>query len=311
MENNSDPVEGDKGGCLCFKELTLDTIAEVRPYLPLSGSRSCDFSVGGIYMWIDKFKYHYCIYRDTLFIKGVMEDNVSRTAFSLPMGRLPLAESVGLLGDYCKACGLRLEFSAIPAERLDEFRALGPKAVSELRHWADYVYDAEEMASFRGKKMAKKRNHVNKFSSLYPSSRSEEVNASNVDQVKACFRTICEAEPASGSMADYERRQVWHVLDHLDAYGFESLCLWADGRVVAFTFGEVIGDTLHDHIEKMLYSVPGSGETVYHRFAAAMRAKYPAIAYINREDDAGDEGLRRSKLSYNPVMMVDKYNVIF
>ena len=31
------------------------------------------------------------------------------------------------------------------------------------------------------------------------------------------------------------------------------------------------------------------------------------VKFINREDDAGDEGLKKSKQSYHPVKMAKKY----
>ncbi len=308
--DSSTAKQGTSGCRLQFKELKYESIKEILPFLPKSESISCDYTIGGIYLWIDYFKYHYCIYDNTLFIKGVMEDDTSKVAFSLPMGELPIAAAVELLREYCQCSGDVLEFSAIPEERIAEFRALNPAAVSELAHWFDYIYDADAMATFAGKKLSKKRNHVNKFMSLYPQAYSEPITADNLDAVRRCFTEVCET-PADSAMAEYERNQVWHVLDNLEYYNFESLCLVVDGEVAAFTLGEVINDTLQDHIEKALRRFDGAGETVFRNFVASAKQKYPALKYVNREDDAGDEGLRQSKLSYHPSLLLCKYNVVF
>ena len=79
--------------------------------------------------------------------------------------------------------------------------------------------------------------------------------------------------------------------------------------VVGLTAGEIVGDTLHVHIEKALRDFSGAYQTLAMCFAESM--KLPGVNFINRQDDTGDEGLRKSKLSYKPCALLDKFTLLF
>lgn len=300
---------------LGFKRVTLDDIPAINAVLRDTAwvsSRTCDYSIGGIFMWIDYFDYSYCIVNDTLFIKGVTENDVTTPAFSLPVGEMNLGEAVTLLRDYCAAHGnMSLKFSAVPEDRVEELRKLGATLVEPLEDWADYIYDAYSLASLSGKKLSKKRNHVNRFVADNPGYRFEPLTRDNLGDVKAFFDAshLALDKPV---LADAERLQVKAVLDNLDCYSMMEgavLSTPADG-IVAFTVGEIIGDTLYVHIEKMNHSVPGAGETINNLFAKQIMERHPEVCYINREEDTGDSGLRQAKLSYHPLALLKKFNVV-
>lgn len=294
---------------LHFRPVTPAALPEIKRLLRCSGSRACDYTIGGIYMWIDYFKYEYCVYHDTLFISGIDEGNMCCRAFAVPVGRLQLSDSVGLLRDYCRRARLPLRFSAVPDDLLTKLLPLGVADVRPLPDWGDYIYDAQALASLSGKKFGKKRNHVNRFMQDNPGYVFEPLTDGNAGEAVAAYRSW-ELSPDGSATAATERAQTLNVLERYGDYPFEGGVLRNDaGRVVAFTVGELIGDTLHVHIEKMDYSVAGSGETVNKMFASQMLDRH-GMKYINREDDSGDEGLRRAKLSYNPVMILQKYDVM-
>lgn len=297
---------------LHFEPFTSTDIQSIIPMLRTSPSRTCDFTVGGIFMWKDYFLYSRQIIDNTLFIKGVDENNLSRPAFSLPMGEMPLAESLPLLIDYCRDHNLSPLLSAVPEDRLQEVMEAAPvEAVDELPDWADYLYDIEPMATFKGKKMNKKRNHVNRFHADYPDATFEPITKDNIPELLEFLKRHSEVSPEKSITADFDLITTADTLRHFDEYNYEGILLRVpDKGVVAFTAGEVIGDTLYVHIEKMDHEVNGSGEAVSSTFCRLMMERHPELRYVNREDSSGDPGLAKAKEAYHPVALLKKYNVL-
>lgn len=295
---------------LRFKKITLDDIPVLREFFPMEYSRTCDFTVGGTLMWTDYFDYSYCIVDGTLFMKGVTENDISRPAFSIPIGRLGLPASVGVLRDYCRRQGIELIFSAVPEPYVAPLRALGAKCVEALDDWSDYLYEATALSTLSGKKLGKKRNHVNRFMADNPDYRFCELTPELLPAVKDFFLNthLALSKPL---LAEVERMQVMRVLDNPDSFAFEGAVLSTPAQgIVAFTLGEIKGDTLYVHIEKMNHEVAGAGESINKFFAEMMTERHPEIRYINREEDTGDPGLRYAKESYHPVEVLRKYNVV-
>ena len=296
---------------LCFRPLTLHDIPYIQRLLPMSRSKANDFTVGGLMMWADYFNYEYCIYGNTLFIKGVSEVDRQLTAFSLPVGAMPLPCAVDLITGYCRTNRIPLRFSAVPDDRIDEIRTIVHGHVERLCDWSDYIYDATSLATLAGKRLSKKRNHVNRFMTDNPGYTTEVLSFRNISEVRQSYFDWPGTLSADAPTSVQESMQTLNVLDNYASFPFEGLILRdSNRRIVAFSIGEIIGDTLFTHIEKIDRRGAGAGETINRLFASHITAFHPEIKYINREEDAGDSGLRQAKLSYHPAIILGKYDIV-
>ena len=309
-EENTEPSFSSGVPRLRFRPVTNDTLLLINTLLQSSTSRTCDYSIGGIFMWVDLFDYEYCVYQDTLFIKGVSENHPLQTAFSLPIGQMPLEQSVALIVEYCNFYGIPTVFSAIPEDRIDYLLSVIDGDIEELDDWADYLYDVKELSTLEGKKYNKKRNHVNRFFAENPHFLFEPLNSALLPEVLLFHTGMHIDTDGHSETAEYEKNECTRVLNRYNSYPFEGAVLRDEtGEICAFTCGEIIGDTLYIHIEKMNHEITGSGETINKLFAGYMLRRHPALKFINREEDCGDPGLRHAKESYNPLMRLRKFNL--
>jgi hypothetical protein len=125
-----------------------------------------------------------------------------------------------------------------------------------------------------------------------------------VRELHAAYRQSGEEDDPE---AHYEGDAVDRIIENFTLSGAIGGLLRADGRAVGFFLGEKQGDTLFLHIEKALREVRGAYPMLVRETAAA----FTDCTYENREEDDGNEGLRRSKESYCPCGKVVKYRAIF
>ncbi len=297
-----------------LKPLDLDSLCALSPFFAQHTFRLSDYTLGYRYMWAEYIRQSYAIEAGCLCIRANI---AGQEYFTYPLSSQEdiLAEQKALtaIEQYCVEQGIPLLLTSVPIERLDLVTHRYGRSVhlSNPRTWRDYLYRVEDFAEYAGKRFAGQRNHVSKFRRLYPEAAYAPLTVAELDEAQAFLDAYAERQYAKHSfIANEELHGTKKLLDAFDALGMIGGVLRHEGKMIALTFGEISGDTLVVHVEKALVGYDGVYPTIAHEFAKAVQAAYPEkVLYINREDDAGDCGLRKSKLQYNPIRIVDKYNL--
>jgi len=174
----------------------------------------------------------------------------------------------------------------------------------------DYVYDIHDLADLKGRKFQKKRNHVNRFRAEHPNYQVLPLNVCNISMAQHMVNDWYMRRMKEDPMGDYllENIALARAFQNYTALGMEGILLMDGNQVLAVTMGSrMTPDTFDIHFEKAREEVDGAYTAVNQEFARYLRLKYPDVAYLDREDDMGLEGLRKAKLSYNPHHLIEKH----
>ncbi|MDR1628809.1 MAG: phosphatidylglycerol lysyltransferase domain-containing protein [Oscillospiraceae bacterium] len=287
-----------------FQKLELQDIDIIRPFFEMHTNRMCDNTAGVVVMWRDSFHTHYAIEDGTLFLR-FSYGKQKEIAYSMPIG-LDKKRALETLKAYLAQTKQPVMICAIAKEDLELVgEVFGELRVRAERQWFDYLYEAEDLATFKGRKFNGQRNHINRFKKMFPAYRLVDIDTVNVRRVQTFLKDYMKNNLKENPTAKEEARNALEVLEHFEIYQLFGAFIEVDGEIIAFSVGEKVNDTLFVHIEKALTDYHGSYQIMVNEFAK--RFVSPKILYINREDDVGDEGLRQSKLSYHPVQLIEKH----
>ncbi len=288
---------------LAFSPLTLDDRAWMDEALKTGHRSALEYSFTSNFIWRKVYKLSAARFEDRLVIMSD-PDNPS---FIFPTGAGPVDRVVRALYQYTRDIGKPLVFNTLVNEDRDRLETAFPGKfrITPDRDDYDYYYEAERLISLAGKKLSSKRNHINRFKMDNRDWSYEQITRDNIADAHRMSLEWCLA---AGCREDEnlfdESCAVEQAFKHFFDLGLQGGILRAGGRAIAFAMGEPLnGSTYIVHIEKAFYEIQGAYQMINQLFA---HENCQGFRYVNREDDAGDEGLRKAKLSYDPAFLLEK-----
>jgi len=293
---------------LNFKPVTIEDKEAITAYTRSSNFLNCDFAFANMCSWRFLYNSEYTIEDGFLFIRFCLGMSTHlRHAYMFPIGT----------GDL-KGALAKIEKDAVENKYLLRILSISPDAKKQMenilpdkytftanRNYFDYIYLREDLNSLRGKKFQPKRNHINKFKKKY----SFSYKPITPDLVPECLKLEQKWMLANHAEKDteslkYENRSMVFALNNFNRLDLTGGAIFIENEMVAFTYGSPINHfTFGIHVEKADIRFEGVFSVINQEFAARLPEQY---RYINREEDLGIPGLRQSKLSWQPAILLEK-----
>ena len=293
---------------LTFKSLDLEDRDLINAYLQKQNYRASDLCFTNLFCWGKKFDTQFAVDDGWLFIR--FKDNNGRNSYLKPIGEGDLSKGIHAIMEDHSVLDTVFQIRGVTRDMMDEIEEEMPGTFDYTlnRSVSDYIYTTEKLIHLKGKKLQSKRNHINRFQ------RENEWKykslTGNPELVKECKRMLdkwmlmnIEEKDPSLVYDDYATTQ---MLDNFEYLNLRGGLICVNNEIVAFAIGEPLTtDTMVVHVGKAFAEVHGAYTIINQQFAEHETAGY---TYVNREEDMGIENLRKAKLSYQPDIILEKYN---
>ena len=301
-----------------------------------SGYIGSDAGFANIYLL--RKKYNTLLALQEGFLFRYYNGQGSRRGYAFPLGGGDLRKALDWVVEDAHESGRPLEFCLVDEPRaeilrdyftsgLDDARIEQTLHLEHNRGDSDYIYSAESLASLSGTSYRKKRNHISKFSRTYAHYELREINRENIAEAleiekkwlndlagEPCTPTCeCEQDAWAERSEDEKSRlmefcAIQEALQNFEELGLKGGMLYVEDKSVGMTLASEITPGVWDiHFEKVIdeYAINGGYAVINKMFAETLTE----ARLLNREEDVNIEGLRKAKLSYYPLIILDKCHI--
>lgn len=295
---------------LQYQEITLADKPIIDAYMLPFGEKSCQHNFAALYALKSKYLSRYCVKDHILFIRQPAKDEFGYESCLMPIGQGNRVRALEELMSDTHKRGKKLKLQTITESAkafLEEYFP-GSFQITEERGFAEYLYRKETLELLSGRKMKKKRYYYQKFHKSYSGRLTVELLLPGQFPEVLAFQEkwllLHQEDPGFLNLKE-EDAAIRRVLSHYDDLGFKGITLRIDGHLSGFAMGCPISDNTFD-----MFFEKGDPEIkdIYRSLVTDMiKMHCGQFDFINREEDLDDPGLRLTKMSYKPDLLLKKY----
>jgi hypothetical protein len=267
-----------------------------------------DYTFPSLLVWGPPCGYHYAIAEpDTLLVLAGCTESCQPILLQ-PVGEFPAALQETLLR-HAAALRAPLRIQAASEEFLRRHAAFAAHfEIAEARDGANYIYAASDLAELRGRHYAGKRNLIAQAARTY----AWTVEPLDHEHIADCLEIsddIARKRSADSAVTlAQETEALAHALRLFAELGLAGLLLRVEGRPAAFSIYDRLNPTTAVILfERALRSYKGLYQVINQETARVLSRQ--GFTLLNREEDLGDAGLRKAKLSYLPTRLEMKHTL--
>lgn len=281
-----------------FKKVTTKDIELIKKYLKIANYKSSNYNIVSMFLWLDDYPLYY-IEKDNALFLFVIKNEIFYSYAPLT-SEDNFIKSIKNLKEIFASQQKEFMVCYLPKnekEKLEEeFKDFF--VFETTRDQSDYIYDAEKLMNYSGRKMQKKRNNYNYFVKNYVGRYEfRELNGNHCHECNELIKKWIATKENNPSLAS-EHQGIIRMLNYYDILDMKIGGVFIDGILEGFSISTMLNkDCVQTNVEKANGEIRG-----LYQYLVSMMLKtfYPTAKIVNREDDVGIEMLRKSKESYYP-----------
>ncbi len=296
---------------ISFKCLSIDDKELIENYVDKNKLESYEYLFSSLYMWRKLNSVKYSVINNVLVIEKNEEGKGTFYAQPLGYNKENLVDIVDKLiernANYTDRDYLFGDVDEKFIEDLKNHTDLKFKAIEDVDDF-EYVYNTNDLIELKGKKYHGKKNHVNSFEKSY---NYVIKTIDNEKVINDCLSLLYKWHEEVAVTVDKEMLMeidaIKDLFKELHLFDLKSIAIYVDNELVGFAVGEIVTDKMAIiHVERGEISYKGVYAFLNKKF---LTENFSHTEFVNRQEDTGNEGLRRAKQSYHPAKMVKKYLV--